>query len=71
MNCALCGTPFKTPDVRMQTELRGICLNCAKETDFYGFTDHEINRCQAMLNVIAKEQNMTSAQRQHLKDMGR
>ena len=70
MTCDLCGNQFITPDIRLQAELRGICLNCAKESDFFGFTDHEINRCQAMINVLAADAKMTSAQRQHLKDMG-
>jgi hypothetical protein len=71
MNCAICNKPFRTADIRLKAELKGICLDCAVEGDFFGMTDYEINRCQAMLNVIADHNRMTSAQRQHQTDMGK
>ena len=70
MNCAICNKPFREGDIRMRTELKGICLHCAKEGDWFGMTDHEINRCLSMLKVIAEHETMTPSQRQHLKDMG-
>ena len=71
MNCAICAKAFTTADIRLRTELKGICLDCAVEGDFFGMTGHEIDRCYAMLKTIADHNRMTSAQRQHQTDMGR
>lgn len=68
MNCNICDAPFRTGDIRMRTELRGICLLCAEEGGFVGMTLEETTRCVAMLRVIRAEQKMTSFQRQLQKD---
>jgi len=70
MKCAICDSPQTEADMRLESALRGICLECAREGDFYGFTDEEINRCQAMLKVVAANKKMTNYQRRHLKEMG-
>lgn len=54
----------------MQTELRGICLNCAEEGGFVGMTLEEIARCVSMIRVVNQLKNQTPAQARHLKDMG-
>jgi len=53
----------------MSQELRGICLLCAEEGDFYGMTLEETARCVAMIRVINNLKNQTPAQARHLKDM--
>jgi hypothetical protein len=69
MNCEICDAPFRTGDIRMRSELRGICLACAEEGGFVGMTLEETARCVAMIRVIRAEQKMTSFQRQLQKDM--
>jgi hypothetical protein len=68
MNCEICDAPFRTGDIRMRLELRGICLACAEEGGFVGMTLEETTRCVAMLRVVRAEQKMTSFQRQLQKD---
>jgi hypothetical protein len=68
MNCEICDAPFRTGDIRMRNELRGICLLCAEEGGFVGMTLEETARCVAMLRVIRAEQKMTSFERQLQKD---
>ncbi len=68
MNCEICDAPFRTGDIRMRNELRGICLACAEEGGFVGMTLEETARCSAMIRVIRAEQKMTSFQRQLQKD---
>jgi hypothetical protein len=69
MNCEICDAPFRTGDIRMRNELRGICLVCAEEGGFVGMTLEETARCSAMIRVIKQSQNQTPAQARHLKDM--
>ena len=69
MRCAICDAPFRTGDIRMRSELRGICLYCAEEGGFHGMTLEETTRCSAMLRVIRTNQNATPEQRRHIKDM--
>jgi hypothetical protein len=69
MNCEICDAPFRTGDIRMRNELRGICLACAEEGGFHGMTLEETARCVAMIRVIKAEQKMTSFERQLRKDM--
>ena len=68
MNCEICHAPLRTGDIRMRSELRGICLACAEEGGFVGMTLEETARCVAMIRVIRAEQKMTSFQRQLQKD---
>jgi hypothetical protein len=68
MNCEICDAPFRTGDIRMRNELRGICLLCAEEGGFVEMTLEETARCVAMLRVIRAEQKMTSFERQLQKD---
>ena len=69
MKCEICDAKLTTADVRMRAELRGICLLCAEEGDFYGMTLEETARCVAMIRVVRAEKKMTAFQRQHRKDM--
>ena len=69
MNCAICDADFNNLDIRLRTELRGICFLCAEEGDFFGFTLEEVTRCVAVARAIRADQNATSVQRQHTKDM--
>ena len=69
MKCAICDHDFTTIDVRLRTELRGICFLCAEEGDFFGFTLEEVTRCVAVARAIRADQNATSEQRRHTKDM--
>ena len=69
MKCAICDHDFTTIDVRLRTELRGICFLCAEEGDFFGFTLEEVTRCVAVARAIRADQNATSVQRRHTKDM--
>ena len=68
MNCAICDAEFNNLDMRLRTELRGICFLCAKEGDFFGFTLEEVTRCVAVARAIRADQNATSEQRRHTKD---
>ena len=68
MNCAICDAEFNTLDMRLRTELRGICFLCAEEGDFFGFTLEEVTRCVAVARAIRSDQNATSEQRRHIKD---
>ena len=68
MNCEICDAELNTADIRMRAELRGICLLCAEEGEFFGMTLEETTRCVAMIRVIRAEQKMTSFQRQLQKD---
>jgi hypothetical protein len=69
MNCAICDEKFTNLDMRLRTELRGICFLCAEEGDFFGFTLEEVTRCVAVARAIRADENATSEQRQHTKDM--
>ena len=69
MNCAICDAEFNTLDMRLRTELRGICFLCAEEGDFFGFTLEEVTRCVAVARAIRADENATSVQRRHTKDM--
>ena len=69
MKCEICDEKFTTLDVRLRTELRGICFLCAEEGDFFGFTLEEVTRCVAVARAIRADQNATSEQRRHTKDM--
>ncbi len=69
MNCKICDVPFRTGDIRMRNELRGICLWCAEEGGFVGMTLEETARCVAMIRVIDNLKKQTPAQARHLKDM--
>ena len=69
MNCAICDAEFNNLDMRLRTELRGICFLCAEEGDFFGFTLEEVTRCVAVARAIRTDENQTPAQARHLKDM--
>ena len=69
MNCAICDHEYTTLDMRLRTELRGICFLCAEEGDFFGFTLEEVTKCVSVARAVRADQNATSAQRQHIKDM--
>jgi hypothetical protein len=69
MNCGKCDKGFNSADLRMRTELRGICLKCAEESGFKGMTVEETARCVAMIRVINNLKTQTPAQARHLKDM--
>ena len=69
MNCAICDAEFTTLDVRLRTELRGICFLCAEEGDFFGFTLEEVTRCVSVARAVRADQNATSIQRRNIKDM--
>jgi hypothetical protein len=68
MNCAICDAEFTILDVRLRTELRGICFLCAEEGEFFGFTLEEVTRCVAVARAVRADQNATSEQRRHIKD---
>lgn len=68
MNCEICDAELNTADIRMRAELRGICLLCAEEGEFFGMTLEETTRCVAMIRVVNSEKKMTSLQRQLQKD---
>ena len=69
MTCAQCKKVFNTADVRLRSELRGICLNCAETNNFAGMTLEETSRCVNMIRIVAEHKKMTAGQRRHLKDM--
>ena len=69
MNCEICDAEFNNLDMRLRTELRGICFLCAEEGDFFGFTLEEVTRCVAVARAIRADENQTPAQARHLKDM--
>jgi hypothetical protein len=69
MNCAICDEKFTNLDMRLRTELRGICFLCAEEGDFFGFTLEEVTRCVAVARAIRADQNATPAQARLQKDM--
>ena len=69
MNCKICDAPFTTVDVRLQTELRGICYDCSEELSFHGMTLEEVTRVVRVSKAIRTDQNATSVQRRHIKDM--
>jgi hypothetical protein len=69
MNCAVCNAPFKNLDVRLQTELRGLCYECSEELSFRGLTLEEVTRVVRVSKAIRADQNATSVQRRHTKDM--
>ena len=69
MNCAICDEKFTTLDVRLRTELRGICFLCAEEGDFFGFTLEEVTKCVAVARAIRADQNATPEQARLHKDM--
>jgi hypothetical protein len=61
MNCAICDEKFTNLDMRLRTELRGICFLCAEEGDFFGFTLEEVTRCVAVARAIRADENATPA----------
>ena len=69
MNCAICDAKFNNLDMRLRTELRGICFMCAAEGEFFGFTLEEVTRCVAVARAIRADEIATTEQRRHLKDM--
>jgi len=69
MNCNICASGFNTADMRMRTELRGICLKCAEEGGFVGMTLEETARCVSMIRIVNKLKTQTPAQARHMKDM--
>ena len=69
MSCAICDSEFNNLDMRLRTELRGICFLCAEEGDFFGFTLEEVTRCVAVARAIRADQNATPAQARLQKDM--
>ena len=69
MNCAICDAEFNNLDMRLRTELRGICFLCAEEGDFFGFTLEEVIKCVAVARAIRADQNATPEQARHIKDM--
>ncbi|CAB4194689.1 hypothetical protein UFOVP1271_8 [uncultured Caudovirales phage] len=69
MKCAICDHEYTTLDMRLRTELRGICFLCAEEGDFFGFTLEEVTRCVSVARAIRADQNASSEQRRHTKDM--
>ena len=69
MNCAICDAEFNNLDMRLRTELRGICFLCAEEGDFFGFTLEEVTRCVAVARAIRADENATPAQARLQKDM--
>ena len=69
MKCEICDEKFTTLDVRLRTELRGICFLCAEEGDFFGFTLEEVTRCVAVARAIRADENQTPAQARLQKDM--
>jgi hypothetical protein len=69
MKCAICDAEFNTLDMRLRTELRGICFLCAEEGDFFGFTLEEVTKCVAVARAIRADQNATPEQARHIKDM--
>jgi hypothetical protein len=69
VNCGKCDKSFNSADLRMRTELRGICLKCAEESGFKGMTVEETARCVSMIRVVNNLKKQTPAQARHLKDM--
>jgi hypothetical protein len=69
VKCEICDAEFRTGDIRMRNELRGICLACAEEGGFVGMTLEETARCVAMIRVINQLKTQTPKQARHLKDM--
>jgi hypothetical protein len=69
MNCNICASGFNSADIRMRTELRGICLKCAEEFGFQGMTVEETARCVSMIRVVNQLKNQTPAEARHMKDM--
>ena len=69
MNCEICDADFNNLDMRLRTELRGICFLCAEEGDFFGFTLEEVTRCVAVARAIRADENQTPAQARLQKDM--
>ena len=69
MKCAICDSKFNNLDMRLRTELRGICFLCAEEGDFFGFTLEEVTRCVAVARAIRADENQTPGQARLQKDM--
>lgn len=69
MKCAICDAEFTTLDVRLQTELRGICYDCSEELSFHGMTLEEVTRVVRVSKAIRADQNANNVQRRHIKDM--
>ena len=68
MKCGICDHEYTILDMRLRTELRGICFFCAEEGEFFGFTLEEVTKCVAVARAIRADQNATSEQRRHIKD---
>ena len=68
-SCSICDAEFTNLDVRLQTELRGICYDCSEELSFHGMTLEEVTRVVRVSKAIRADQNSTSVQRRHTKDM--
>ena len=69
MKCGICDHEYTILDMRLRNELRGICFLCAEEGEFFGFTLEEVTRCVSVAKAIRADQNATSDQRRHTKDM--
>ena len=67
-SCNICDAEFTILDVRLQTELRGICYDCSEELSFHGMTLEEVTRVVRVSKAIRADQNATSEQRRHIKD---
>ena len=67
--CNICFEPFTNLDVRLQTELRGICYECSELLDFHGMTLEEVTRVVRVSKAIRADQNASPLQRRHIKDM--
>ena len=68
-SCNICDAEFTNLDVRLHTELRGICYECSEELSFRGLTLEEVTRVVRVSKAIRADQNATSVQRRHTKDM--
>ena len=67
-SCNICDAEFTNLDVRLQTELRGICYDCSEELSFHGMTLEEVTRVVRVSKAIRADQKMTAFQRQLQKD---
>ena len=68
-SCSICDAEFTNLDFRLQTELRGICYDCSEELSFHGMKLEEVTRVVRVSKAIRADQNATSVQRRHTKDM--
>ena len=68
-SCNICDAEFTNLDVRLQTELRVICYVCSEELSFHVMTLEDVTRVVRVSKAIRADQNATSVQRRHTKDM--